>query len=74
MGKLVTVSGKVPAALKKKVDELGINISETIREALGHEVERKVRRKVIKEFEASKAKALPKGSITSIIREIREES
>ncbi|MBS7649801.1 hypothetical protein KEJ35_00380 [Candidatus Bathyarchaeota archaeon] len=74
MNKSVTVSAKVPESLKKRLDELGINISETIREALNREVEKKLRAKVVEDFSASKCKILPKGTITRIIREIREES
>ncbi|MBS7626099.1 hypothetical protein KEJ51_03550 [Candidatus Bathyarchaeota archaeon] len=74
MNKSVTVSAKVPESLKKRLDELGINISETIREALTREVEKKLRAKVVEDFSASKSKILPKGTITRIIREIREES
>jgi len=71
--KLVTVSAKVPEDLKKNVDKLGINISETIREALNREVEKKSRWRIVEEFEASKSRALPKGTITNMIREMREE-
>ncbi|MEM3429381.1 MAG: hypothetical protein QXI59_02490 [Candidatus Bathyarchaeia archaeon] len=74
MNKSVTVSAKVPESLKKRLDELGINISETIREALNREVEKKLRAKVVEDFSASKSKILPKGTVTRIIRETREES
>jgi len=40
MGKLTTVSAKVSEELKRKADELGINISALVRSALDDEVKR----------------------------------
>lgn len=40
MGKLVTVTGKVPVELKERLRKLGVNVSEVIRRSLELEVER----------------------------------
>jgi hypothetical protein len=40
MGAQVTVCAKVPAELKEKLTQLGVNVSELIRESLQSEVDR----------------------------------
>jgi post-segregation antitoxin (ccd killing protein) len=40
MGNQVTISAKIPAALKKKLTTLDVNVSRLMREALQCEVER----------------------------------
>ena len=72
----VTVSVKVPAELKEKVDRYGIKVSETLRRALEQEVRRR-------EDEALKAtlgkvSVQLKGRVTvedvvAVVRETREE-
>ena len=39
MGKLVTVTAKIPRSLKEKLEALGVNVSGLIHEALEREVE-----------------------------------
>jgi len=72
----VTISVKVPAELKEKLDKYGIKVSETLRRALEREVQRR-------EDEALKAmlgrvSAQLKGHVTAedvvaVVRETREE-
>ena len=40
MGKLVTVTAKIPKELKEKLEALGVNVSGLIRKALEKEIER----------------------------------
>ena len=74
MSNTTVVSAKIPKSLKKQIDEYGINVSETVREALSREVDRKMRIKSIDKMDRSKSKHLPRGTIASVVREIREES
>lgn len=46
MGKLVTVTGKIPVELKERLRKLGVNVSEVIRRSLELEVERLEREKL----------------------------
>ncbi|MEM3437165.1 MAG: type II toxin-antitoxin system CcdA family antitoxin [Nitrososphaerales archaeon] len=74
MSKLITVSAKVSEELKRKADELGINISALVRRALEDEIKRIELQSVIKNLkdEVKKAPELPEGTIVRIIRDMRE--
>lgn len=74
MGKLVTVSAKVSEELKKRADELRINISALVRRALEDEVRRMELRKVLETLkeEVKTAPELPEGTVVRIIRGMRE--
>ena len=48
MGMQETVCAKVPAGLKKKLSNLGVNVSEVIRESLQSEVDRLEKEKLNK--------------------------
>jgi post-segregation antitoxin (ccd killing protein) len=76
MGRLITISGKVPEKLKKEAEALGINVSELIRTALKEEVRKRKVRALLKELrkELEESSKLPSGTIVKIIREIRERS
>ena len=52
MSQSISISAKIPKALKKKVDSLGINVSETVREALAREVDRQTRISVMSKLRA----------------------
>ena len=71
-----TVSAKIPKKLKRDIEDLGINISETVRDALSKEVQKRARVRAVESLEKAKkrSKKLPNGTIVSIIREIRDES
>ena len=73
MSQTTSISAKIPKSLKQKIDKYGINVSETVREALNREVERKMRSKALDRIESSKAKPLPRGMIARVVREVREE-
>lgn len=76
MSKSATVSAKVPEELKKRAQELGINISSLTRKALQKEVERE-KRKLLKEKAREAGKLLreiPREDIVKTIRETRESS
>lgn len=74
MGKLVTVSAKVSEELKKKADELRINISALVRRALEDEIRRMELQNIIETLkeEVKTAPELPEGTIVRIIRDMRE--
>jgi post-segregation antitoxin (ccd killing protein) len=74
MGKLVTVSAKVSEELKKKANELGINISALVRRSLEEEVKRMELHKILETLkeEAEKTPELPEGAIIKIIRDMRD--
>ena len=74
MGKLMTVSAKVSEELKRRADELGINISALVRRALEDEVksiELQIVIETLKE-EVKTAPELPEGTIVRMIRNMRE--
>jgi len=74
MGKLVTVSAKVSGELKKRADELGINISALLRKALEDELKRIELQKTLETLkeEVEASPELPEGTIVTIIRNMRE--
>lgn len=74
MGKLITVSAKVSEKLKRKADELGINISALVRRALENEVEKIELQNVLKTLknEVEKPPRLPEGTVVEMIRNMRE--
>ena len=74
MGKLVTVSAKVGEELKRRADELRINISALVRRALEDEVKSMELQSVVETLkeEIKTAPELPEGTIVSIIRGMRE--
>ena len=74
MGKLMTVSAKVSKELKKKADELEINISALVRRALEDEIKRKELQNVLENLkeEVKTTPELPEGTIVKIIRDMRE--
>lgn len=71
MAKTVTVSAKIDVELRKKLDELGIKPSETIRRALEKEVEEKTRERLCEMIEKASA-ILSKVSKQDWIKAIRE--
>jgi len=74
MGKLVTVSAKVSEELKRRADELGINISALVRRALEDEIKRIELQSVLETLkeEVKMGPELPEGTIVRIIRNMRE--
>jgi len=74
MGKLMTVSAKVSEELKRKADELEINISALVRRALEDEVKRRELQNVLENLkeEVKTTPELPEGTIVKIIRNMRE--
>jgi antitoxin component of RelBE/YafQ-DinJ toxin-antitoxin module len=75
MTAMVTVSAKIDVNLRKKLDELGIKPSETIRRALEREVEMKLKEKLNKEIDEASAilTKVSKDDWMKAIRESREE-
>ncbi|MFQ6085725.1 MAG: type II toxin-antitoxin system CcdA family antitoxin [Candidatus Bathyarchaeia archaeon] len=73
MGKL-TISAKVGEELKRRADELGINISAVVRRALEDEIRRMELEDVLKTLkeEVKIAPELPEGTVVRIIRNMRE--
>ena len=72
MGKLVTVSAKVPEELKQKMEELSIRPSEIIRKAIEEEVDLREVEK-IKEMLEEAEPILAKLSVERAVRSIRED-
>lgn len=74
MGRLVVVSAKVDEGLKRRAEQLGINISALVRRALEEEVRRAELQDLLKKLteEVEKCPALPEGTVVGIIREMRE--
>jgi len=74
MGKLMTISAKVSEELKRKADELEINISALVRRALEDEIKRKELQNVLENLkeEVKTTPELPEGTIVKIIRNMRE--
>ena len=73
--KYVTVSAKIDAELRKKLTELGIKPSETIRKSLEKEVEKRIKQQLSKKAEkASKIiSKIGKNAWIKTIRESREQ-
>ncbi len=74
MTRYVTVSAKIPEEFKRRIDELGINISRVIRRSLEEEVRRREEerlRKIAGEVGMILRK-IPEGEITRLIREDRD--
>ena len=69
-----TVCAKVPAELKKKLDNLGVNVSELIRESLQVEVERleRERLKRLANEVSLILKKIPPGEFVESIRATRD--
>ncbi|MCD6530291.1 type II toxin-antitoxin system CcdA family antitoxin [Candidatus Bathyarchaeota archaeon] len=74
MGKLITVSAKVSEELKKRAEELGINISALVRKALEAEIKKIELQSALKNLreEIERSPSLPEGIVVRIIRETRE--
>ena len=74
MGKLVTVSAKVSQELKRRSNELGINLSALVRRALEDEIKRVELKSTLGALreEVEKPPRLPDGVIVKIIRDMRE--
>lgn len=73
MGKLITVSAKVSEELKRRAEELGINISALVRRALEDEIRRIELQSVLEGLKGEvKGAELPEGTIVRIIRDMRE--
>ena len=74
MGNLMTVSAKVSKELKRRADELGINISALVRRALEEKIKKMELQSVLETLkeEIKTAPELPEGTIVKIIRNMRE--
>jgi len=75
MGKLVTVTAKIPEELKEKLEALGINVSGLIRETLEREIER-LEMEHLRELAGKASKLLrevPAEELVKTIRESRDE-
>jgi len=74
MGNQVTVSAKIPSELKKKLNELGVNVSGLMREALQSEVKRLERQRLRKLAEDAGAilQKIPEDEIVESIRAGRD--
>jgi len=74
MSKLVTISAKVSKELKKRADELAINISALVRRALEDEIKKTELRRALEtlEDEIETSPELSEGTVVKIIRNMRE--
>jgi ribosomal protein L29 len=72
LGRLVTVSAKIPEELKKKMDELKIRPSKIVREAIKEEIRRKEVEK-LKEMLVEAEPVLMKLSVVRVVKSIRED-
>ena len=74
MGSQVTVSAKIPSELKKKLNELGVNVSGLMREALQSEVKRLERQRLRKLAEDAGAilQKIPEDEIVESVRAGRD--
>jgi len=72
MGRLVTVSAKIPEELKKRMDELNIKPSKIIRRTIEDEVKRREIEE-LKEMLKEAKPILAKLSVERAIRSIRED-
>ena len=71
-----TVSAKIPEELKRELDDAGINVSETIRDALEAEVRRRRRERLRERASAlreDRNDSLDADEIAALIRQDREE-
>lgn len=75
MGKLVTVTAKIPKELKEKLDALGVNVSGLIRRVLEGEVKRleleRLRRLIVEASEV--LREVPSEELVRAVRESRDE-
>ncbi len=71
MTKTVTVSAKITVELRKKLTELGVKSSETIRRALEREVEERTREKLQETIENASA-ILSKVDREDWVKSVRE--
>ena len=75
MGKLVTVTAKIPKELKEKLDALGVNVSGLIRRVLEGEVKRleleRLRRLIVEASEV--LREVPSEELVGAVRESRDE-
>jgi post-segregation antitoxin (ccd killing protein) len=74
MGNQVTVSAKIPRELKKKLNELGVNVSGLVRETLQSEVKRLERQKLrrLAEEAGTILQKIPENEIVESIRASRD--
>ena len=74
MGNQVTVSAKIPSELKKKLNELGVNVSGLMREALQSEVKRLERQRLRRLAEDAGAilQKIPEDEIVESVRAGRD--
>lgn len=72
MGRLVTVSAKIPEELKRRMEGLGIKPSRVIREAIEREVRRREAEKLLEVLDEAKL-ILDKLSVERAIKSIRED-
>lgn len=75
MGKLVTITAKIPEELKKQLETSGVNISGFVREALEQETKRlemKRLHRLAKEA-GEILRVIPAEEFIKVIRESREE-
>ena len=75
LGKLATVTAKIPKDLRKRLEEMDVNVSGLIREVLEREVERleveKLRRLAGEAGEI--LRKVPTEELVKVVRESREE-
>ena len=74
MGSQVTVSAKIPSELKKKLNDLGVNVSGLMREALQSEVKRLERERLRKLAQDAGAilQKIPEDEIVQSVRASRD--
>ncbi len=74
MGRMVVVSARVEEELKRRAEELGINISAIVRRALEEEVRRREIERFIQQLRRrmEKGPEMPEGVICEVIREMRD--
>ncbi|MCJ7506931.1 hypothetical protein MUP05_10780 [Candidatus Bathyarchaeota archaeon] len=72
MSKYVTVSVKIPAALKGELQRLGIKPSKLLRKAIEDEVKRKEVERIRSEIESLEP-TLAKITVGTVVRSIRED-
>jgi len=73
LGRIVTVSAKVSEEVKKKAEELGINISALVRRALEDEIRRRELQGALRRLrdEVEGCPELPEGTVVEVIRRVR---
>jgi len=74
LGRLVSVTAKIPEELKRRLKRLDVNVSRLIRKALEREVERmeKERLATLAEEAGSILRKVPAEELVRVIRESRE--